>query len=95
VAARRSNAVVSISGERLNRLTPDLIHAARRVHAPILYVSSRADGYTSFAQDTRQLYAATPTAAKRILVVPGDAHGVDLLPRTRVRAVVTRAILGR
>lgn len=89
------DAAVSLSAERLDRTSPDLIHAARRVHASSLYVSSRADGYTSFAQDTRRLYAATPAAAKRILVVPGDAHGVDLLPRASVRAAVARAILGR
>ena len=89
------DAVVSLSAERLDRATPDLIHAARRVRAPSFYVSSRADGYTSFAQDTRQLYAATPARDKKILVVPGDAHGTDLLPRARVREAVVRAVLGR
>jgi pimeloyl-ACP methyl ester carboxylesterase len=98
LAARRTvplDAVISLSAERLDRSTPDLIHAARRVRTPSFYVSSKADGYTSFAQDTRQLYAATPARDKRILVVPGDAHGTDLLPQARVREAVVRAVFGR
>jgi pimeloyl-ACP methyl ester carboxylesterase len=85
LAAKRSpgvDAVVSLSGEReIGPSYPDILPDARRVELPILYAGSRKDGYTSFGKETVQLHEATPAPLNRILLVPGAAHGVDLLSR--------------
>ena len=82
VAARPSAgqaAVATLSAERIGRSLGDVLPYARRVKIPSLYVGSTDDGYTTFGVDTRALYRATPAHRKRIVVVRGDAHGVDLL----------------
>ena len=72
-------AVATLSAERIGRSLGDVLPYARRVQIPSLYVGSTDDGYTTFGVDTRSLYRATPAHRKRIVVVRGDAHGVDLL----------------
>jgi pimeloyl-ACP methyl ester carboxylesterase len=72
-------AVATLSAERIGRSLGDVLPYARRVQIPSLYVGSTDDGYTTFGVDTRALYRATPAHRKRIVVVRGDAHGVDLL----------------
>ena len=83
LAAERSpgvDAVVSLSGEReIGPSYPDILPDARRVELPILYAGSRRDGYTLFGKETVQLHEATPAQLNRLLLVPGAAHGVDLL----------------
>jgi hypothetical protein len=53
-----------------------------------LYVGSRTDGYTTFGRDTRQFHSVTPAKVNQMLLVPGDNHGVDLLPDPRVRTTI-------
>jgi hypothetical protein len=83
LAAKRSpgvDAVVSLSGEReIGPSYPDILPDARHVEVPILYAGSRKDGYTLFGRETVQLLEATPASLNRLLLVPGAAHGVDLL----------------
>ena len=85
-------AAVSLSAERSVGRLQDILPDARRVHVPSLYVGSREDGYTSFGQETRQLHRVTPAKVNRLLLVPGGAHGTDLLTDQRggeVRAAIT------
>jgi pimeloyl-ACP methyl ester carboxylesterase len=84
------DAVVSLSGERILGAQRDIIVDARRLRLPALWVSSENDGYTNFAQETRQLYRAARRHARpdRLLVVGGDDHGIDLLTGPQARRVV-------
>jgi dienelactone hydrolase len=84
------NAVVSLSGERILGAQRDLILDARRLRLPTLWVSSLNDGYTNFAEETRQLYRASKAHARpdQLLVVGGDDHGTDLLTGSQAKRVV-------
>jgi dienelactone hydrolase len=84
------DAVVSLSGERILGAQRDIIVDARRLKTPTLWVSSLNDGYTSFAEETRQLYRAAKGHAQpdRLLVVSGDDHGTDLLTGSQAKRVV-------
>jgi dienelactone hydrolase len=84
------DAVVSLSGERILGAQRDLILDARRLRLPTLWVSSLNDGYTNFAEETRQLYRASKAHAcpDRLLVVGGDDHGIDLLTGSQAKRVV-------
>ena len=69
-------AVVALSPERYLRGT-DVLPAARRLHVPTLFATSARDPYS--AKDTPTLAHAAGRAPARLVTVPGDAHGVDLL----------------
>src|SRR6266508_5816567 len=70
-------AVVSLSAERTLQGT-DVLPAAAKLRAPVLFVTARDDSFVGDA--TRQLYrAATRSASRRLEVVAGDAHGTELL----------------
>ena len=84
-------AAVSLSAERSVGRRPDILPVARRVRVASLYIGSRDDGYTTFGRETRQLHRVTPARVNRMLLVPGDDHGVDLLSDAngpRVRAAI-------
>jgi dienelactone hydrolase len=84
------DAVISLSGERILGAQRDIIVDARRLKTPALWVSSLNDGYTNFAEETRQLYRAAKRHARpdRLLVVGGDDHGIDLLTGSQAKRVV-------
>jgi dienelactone hydrolase len=84
------DAVVSLSGERILGAQRDIAIDARRLTTPTLWVSSLNDGYTNFAEETRQLYRAAKGHARpdRLLVVGGDDHGIDLLSGSQAKRVV-------
>jgi dienelactone hydrolase len=84
------DAVVSLSGERILGAQRDIAIDARRLTTPTLWVSSLNDGYTNFAEETRQLYRAAKGHARpdRLLVVGGDDHGIDLLTGSQAKRVV-------
>jgi dienelactone hydrolase len=44
---------------------------------PVLYVV--AEGDSAFAGDARDLYAATPGTKRKLVVVPGSAHGYEFV----------------
>jgi hypothetical protein len=87
---RQVDAVVSLSGERILGAQRDLLVDARRLRVPVLWVSSENDGYTRFAEETRQLYRGALGRARpdRLLVVAGDDHGIDLLTGAQASRVV-------
>jgi pimeloyl-ACP methyl ester carboxylesterase len=64
--------------------------SARRLTVPALFVVSEGDPFS--ARDTPALERAAGSAQKRLVVVPGDAHGVALL-RGAPAATVGAAIL--
>jgi pimeloyl-ACP methyl ester carboxylesterase len=68
--------VISLSAERFLGGT-DVMPAARTLSRPALFVTAHDDPYSE--NDTPALYAACPAADKKLVVVPGQAHGVDLL----------------
>jgi dienelactone hydrolase len=87
------SAVVSLSAETDARTGPPrIIPFVRRLRAPVLFVSARQDPWTAEARDTREQYAVAGSKHKRLLLEPGDAHGVDLLAGARGRRL-TAAVL--
>ncbi|HET7172220.1 MAG TPA: hypothetical protein VFI18_11325 [Gaiellales bacterium] len=89
------DAVVSLSAERVTREgVPDLFPVVRHLRAPTLYVAARNDPYAT-GTDAPQLYRRTAATRKRLVLVPGTAHGVKLLEGAagaRVRGIVTAFI---
>lgn len=80
-------AVVSLSAEAALRESGPVAPYAARLTAPTLFVTAAADPYGS-TEATQGFYASAPAAAKRLLVVPGQAHGTALLTNVEVRLAV-------
>jgi pimeloyl-ACP methyl ester carboxylesterase len=81
----RVTAVVSLSAERyLGGI--DVLPAAGRLTAPVLYLYAKADPYSESA--TPALFRATKERAKTLVALTGSGHGTALLPRVsgRIRA---------
>jgi alpha-beta hydrolase superfamily lysophospholipase len=82
--------VVSLSAPdhfRVLRAVP----AVRRLRVPVLYVASEEDrsGEYNFTAEARRMYEATAAEDKRLELLPGSAHGIELLTGTaRVAALV-------
>jgi len=53
------------------------LDAVARLHAPVLFMAAQDD--QPFSDDARSLYAAAASSDKQLRVVPGSAHGSDLL----------------
>ena len=81
--------VVSVSGAAG---LADASNAVRRVRVPSLFAAGAGD--TSFADDARTLYAASPATDKTLDVLPGAfEHGTDLVAaHASLRAAVERFI---
>lgn len=84
-------------GQALVALSPEatlggepVAPSARRLALPALFAVSEGDPFS--AQDTPALERAAGSARKRLVVVPGDAHGVALL-RGAPAATVGAAVL--
>jgi dienelactone hydrolase len=75
----RITAIVSLSGERTVLDYRDILPAARRVRAALLYIGSREDGLTEGARQPRQLRRAVRSKVNQIVLAPGAQHGTDLL----------------
>jgi pimeloyl-ACP methyl ester carboxylesterase len=71
-----ASAVVALSPERYLR-GKDVLPAARRLDVPALFAVSVEDPYS--ARDTPELARASGHTRTRMVVVPGAAHGVDLV----------------
>jgi pimeloyl-ACP methyl ester carboxylesterase len=84
--------VVSLSAER-HAERRDVLPSARRLAVPALFVTARSDPFS--AADTPRLERAAASAAKRLLVVPGVAHGVDLTASDGVRSAVLAFVRAR
>jgi pimeloyl-ACP methyl ester carboxylesterase len=55
----------------------DALPAVRRLDVPALFLVGGDD--TEFAADAKELYRATPSRDKELIVIDGAAHGTDLL----------------
>jgi len=53
------------------------IQAVRRMSVPVLFAAAESD--VQYADEARALHAASASPDKRLLILPGGAHGVDLL----------------
>lgn len=80
------DAVVSLSAESTLQGAPVAPYAAR-LGCPTLFVTAAEDPYGSTAA-TRQYFTSNPAIGKRLVVVPGQAHGTVLLADAAVHAAV-------
>jgi hypothetical protein len=72
------SAVVSLSAVPSATVYP-FPRDARRLPSPIFQIGGTDDPETSYGKDTRILYRASPSPAKRLLLIPGTTHGVDFV----------------
>jgi pimeloyl-ACP methyl ester carboxylesterase len=66
----------------------DALAAARRLTVPVLFVAAENDGGGQYAREAREMYAASPSTDKRVVVYPGSAHGAPQLRSLRPRRLV-------
>jgi pimeloyl-ACP methyl ester carboxylesterase len=78
----RVDGVVSLSGPTSYRRL-DALRTAPRLTAPALFLAAELDtSFADFPGDARQLYAATGSESKRLEIVPGGRHGINLFETT-------------
>jgi hypothetical protein len=65
---------------------------AKRLRSPIFQIGGTEDPLTQTGADTRMLFRASPSPAKRLLLIPGAAHGTDFVGPSGM-ARVRQAIL--
>jgi dienelactone hydrolase len=89
-AAARAHAaaVVSISPERDLDGFGDVLPAARRLTAPVLYLYAKGDPLADL--NAPQLYAATREKNKQVASFPGYDHGTALLTHPTVPGLIER-----
>jgi hypothetical protein len=93
VAGSRSDpdvdGLVSLSGETF-------IHgvnaAVPRLRRPVFFVAAEHDQYGA-GTDARLMYKRVPARDKRLLVIPGTKHGVQMLDEPKVREAVVGWLL--
>jgi predicted alpha/beta hydrolase len=79
-----ASAVVSLSAESTGRTGPPRIAPfVRRLRVPVLFVAARHDPWTTNGADTHELYGAARLADRRLVELPGETHGLDLLAGAR------------
>jgi alpha-beta hydrolase superfamily lysophospholipase len=66
----------------------DALAAARRLTVPALFVAAAKDDAGRFAQEAREMYAASPSTDKRVVIYPGSPHGAPQLRSRRPREFV-------
>lgn len=76
--------VVSLSGESF---IAGVRQAIPRLVLPAFFVAAQEDDYGA-GLDAQDFYAHAPSKDKRLLIVPGRAHGTDLLADATIRATV-------
>jgi pimeloyl-ACP methyl ester carboxylesterase len=76
--------VVSLSGESF---ITGVRKAIPRLVLPVFFVAAQDDDYGA-GVDARDFYAHAASKDKRLLVVPGKAHGTDLLADPAIRGTV-------
>lgn len=83
-------AVVSLSAVPEATLYP-FPADARRLRSPIFQIGATEDQLIQYGQTTRSLFQASPSSAKRLLLIPSAEHGVDFVDATagnRVRDAI-------
>lgn len=87
-AKARASAVVSLSAERSLDGYGDLLPAAQRLRAPVLYLYAKDDPLSEL--NTPQLYRATREKDKQLVAFPGFDHGTALLTHPSVPGLIER-----
>jgi pimeloyl-ACP methyl ester carboxylesterase len=75
--------VVSVSSPRLYR-TMNAIASAKRLKVPVLYLAATEDdnaGY-DFSEDAKALHRRAASKDKRLVLLPGPLHGIELVGRS-------------
>ena len=90
-SAVHPQALVSLSAENLLSGVAVAPHAAT-LHAPTMYVTASDDPYNATVA-TKGYYKSSPAAVKRLIVVPGTAHGTALLGTASVTREITKFLL--
>lgn len=84
------DAVVSLSAESSLRGV-DVAPSAARLHCATLFVTAADDPYGA-ATATRGFFTHSPSKHKKLIVVPGAAHGTALLADDAVVSAITRFV---
>jgi pimeloyl-ACP methyl ester carboxylesterase len=58
----------------------EALPAVRTLTVPVLFAASLAD--EPFATDARTMYAAAPVTVRQLVIVDGNAHGIELMTPT-------------
>lgn len=87
------DALVSLSAESTLLGTPVMPYA-KRLRCPTLFVTAAHDAYGS-DDATRSFYRAAPARAKKLVVVPGSAHGTATLSDGSVARAVLAFLQAR
>ena len=58
------------------------VATAPSLRAPVLYVTAEDDASGRFSRDARAMFPRTASEDKRLEVVSGELHGIELLQRT-------------
>ena len=82
--------VVSLSGERRIDAYRDILPDVRHVRVPVLYAGARQDTLTQGTRQPDEIRAALPSREARFMLLPGYAHGTELLHAPPVRRAVDR-----
>jgi alpha-beta hydrolase superfamily lysophospholipase len=81
------NGVFTVGGTHTYE-SVDALAAARRLTVPVLFVAAAKDDAGRFAQEAREMYAASPSMDKRVVIYPGSPHGAPQLRSRRPRELV-------
>jgi pimeloyl-ACP methyl ester carboxylesterase len=84
--------IVSVSSPRRYR-TMNGIATARRLRVPVLYLAATADDNPSydFSEDAKALHRRAASRDKRLVLLPGPLHGIDLVGRSpQAKAAIER-----
>jgi hypothetical protein len=67
---------------------------ARRLKGPVFQIGATEDPNTQLGKDTTSLFRASPSPAKRLMLIPGEAtHGTDLVGQATSTDAVRKAII--
>jgi len=87
-AKARASGVVSLSAELDLDGYGNLLPAARKLNAPVLYLYAKEDSLAEV--NTPQLFRATREKDKQLVALPGAEHGTALLVHPSVRDRIVR-----
>lgn len=74
----------------------DAVKTAPRLQVPVLYVAAEGDDYGDFSKDAKEMHAVTASADKRLELLPGALHGIELMAGSaRAKALVEGFLAGR
>jgi alpha-beta hydrolase superfamily lysophospholipase len=69
------------------------IATAKRLRVPVLYLAATADDNPSydFSEDAKALHRRAASRDKRLVLLPGPLHGIDLVGRSpQAKAAIER-----